>query len=603
MRLGLLCQPPARYSGRAAADEHGLETMTDAAAPAAYTVLARKYRPADFDQLIGQDALVRTLTNAIEADRVAHAFMLAGVRGVGKTTTARIIARALNCVGSDGTGGVTARPCGECEHCRAIAEDRHIDVLEVDAASHTGVDNVREIIDSVRYAPASARNKVYIIDEVHMLSQAAFNALLKTLEEPPPHVTFVFATTEIRKVPVTVLSRCQRFDLRRIDASALIQHLSEIAEKERIDVERGALELIARAAEGSVRDALSLLDQAATHGAGAVTVETIRDMLSLADRAGVLDVLERLLSGEAAVALAAVRAQCDAGAEPLTILQQLLSLTHWLTRLKVTPEAEREVAVTDEEQARGREMAERLSMPALARAWQLLLKGLIEARDAPEPLAALEMVMVRIVYAAELPSTVELVGSIVDAGSNAGSQTPPPKPTPGKDAAAAQAAPGGMDIAAPSPPKTRDGGPVRASEPPAPMPNDFKAVADLAKAKKEMRLYATLQNDVHLVSFEPGRIAFRLGRSAPADLAPRLSAMLGKWTRERWIVTAVETSGAPSLGEQEETAADDHRAAVARHPLVARVLEEFPGAKIEGVRDLTPPNGFDGAIVEEREDQ
>ena len=577
--------------------------MTDAAAPAAYTVLARKYRPADFGQLIGQDALVRTLTNAIETDRVAHAFMLAGVRGVGKTTTARIIARALNCIGADGEGGITASPCGECEHCRAIAEDRHVDVLEVDAASHTGVDNIREIIDSVRYAPASARNKVYIIDEVHMLSQAAFNALLKTLEEPPPHVTFVFATTEIRKVPVTVLSRCQRFDLRRIDAPALIGHLIAIAEKERIEVERDALDMIARAAEGSMRDALSLLDQAATHGAGAVTAEAIRDMLNLADRAGVLDVLEQILSGEAAAALAAVRAQCDAGAEPITILQQLLSLTHWLTRLKVTPGAEREVAVTEEEQARGCEMAERLSMPALARAWQMLLKGLIEARDAPEPLAALEMVMVRIVYAADLPSTAELVASIVDPGSNTGGRSPSPEPGAGNDAAAARPAIGKTDRAAPSPPKTEVVGAGPASKPLSPMPGDFRAVADLVKAKKEMRFYASLKDNVHLVSFEPGRIALRLDPSAPTDLTRRLSTMLGAWTGERWTVTAVEASGDPSLGEQEKAAQDNHRASVAQHPLVARVLEEFPGAKIEGVRDLTPPNGFDGAILEEREDQ
>ena len=570
--------------------------MTDAAAAAAYTVLARKYRPTDFDDLIGQDALVRTLTNAVEADRMAHAFMLAGVRGVGKTTTARIIARALNCIGPDGSGGVTAHPCGACEHCRAIAEDRHVDVLEVDAASHTGVDKMREIIDSVRYAPTSARNKVYIIDEVHMLSPQAFNALLKTLEEPPPRVTFVFATTEIRKVPVTVLSRCQRFDLRRIGAAALADHLNAIAGKERISIKADALALITRAAEGSARDALSLLDQAAAHGGGTVGAGAVREMLGLADNARVLDVLERLLSGDVAAALTMVREQYDAGADPCVILQDLLSLAHWLTRLKVVPDGEDGVAVTvaEEERIRGREMAGRLTMPALARCWQILLKGLTEARDAPEPLAAAEMVMVRVAYAAGLPSPAELVGRIVDAESSAGGQSPPgasgtgDRPTPAADPKTAEPAPSQSGGSAPPAP-----------EKPLPSPRDFRAVTELVAAKKEMRLYASLVNNVHLVSFEPGRIVLRLGRSASADLPRRLGAMLHIWTGEPWLIAASEESGAPSLGEQDTAADDDRRAAVARHPLVARVLEEFPGAKIDKIRDLAPPGDLDGAILEE----
>ena len=549
--------------------------MTDAAAPAAYTVLARKYRPADFDHLIGQDTLVRTLTNAIEADRVAHAFMLAGMRGVGKTTAARIIARALNCVGREGGGGVTARPCGECEHCRAIAEDRHVDVLEVDAASHTGVDKMREIIDSVRYAPASARNKVYIIDEVHMLSTQAFSALLKTLEEPPPHVTFVFATTEIRKVPVTVLSRCQRFDLRRIGAAALTEHMSAIAGKERIDVEPDALALIARAAEGSVRDALSLLDQAAAHGGGTVSAEAVRDMLGLADRARVLDVLERLLIGDVAAALTMVRAQYDAGADPAVVLQDLLSLAHWLTRLKVVPDGEEGMAVAGEERERAQEMAGRLTMPALTRCWQILLKGLIEVREAPEPLAAAEMVMVRVAYAAELPSPADLVGRIVDAESSTGGQTAPSGRSP-----------------EPAPPKPAEHG---AAQTPIPALGDFAAVVELVRARKEIRLLAHLVNDVSLVDFEPGRIALHLGPSAPADFTRRLGTMLHGWTGERWVVTASEKPGAPTIGEQNAAADDDRRAAVARHPLVARVLEEFPGATIEEIRDLAPPDAVDGA--------
>ncbi len=561
--------------------------MTDAAAPAAYTVLARKYRPKDFDDLIGQDALVRTLTNAIEADRVAHAFMLAGVRGVGKTTTARIIARALNCVGSDGSGGVTARPCGECDHCRAIAEDRHVDVLEVDAASHTGVDKMREIIDSVRYAPASARNKVYIIDEVHMLSSQAFNALLKTLEEPPPHVTFVFATTEIRKVPVTVLSRCQRFDLRRIGAAALTEHLNAIAETERIGVEPEALALITRAAEGSARDALSLLDQATAHGGGTVSAEAVRDMLGLADRARILDVLEQLLHGDIAAALNGVREQYVAGADPRVILQDLLSLAHWLTRLKVVPDGEEGLAVAEEEHARAREMATRLTMPALSRCWQVLLKGLIEAREAPEPLAATEMVMVRVAYAAGLPSPADLVSRIVDAESGAGGQAAPATQAGGSNSQATSH----EALTAPAPPAD--------ATPEQPSPRDFRAVAELVKANKELRLYEKLVNHVNLVDFEPGRITLHLGPSAPSDLPRRLGAMLNGWTGEQWLVAVSEEPGSPTLGEQDAAAEDDRRAAVARHPLVARVLREFPGARIDRIRDLAPPGELDGAILEE----
>ena len=572
--------------------------MTDAVTPAAYAVLARKYRPTNFDDLIGQDALVRTLTNAIEADRVAHAFMLAGVRGVGKTTTARIIARALNCVGRDGGGGVTARPCGECDHCRAIAEDRHVDVLEVDAASHTGVDKMREIIDSVRYAPASARHKVYIIDEVHMLSQQAFNALLKTLEEPPPHVTFVFATTEIRKVPVTVLSRCQRFDLRRIGAAALTDHLSAVAERERISVERDALALITRAAEGSVRDALSLLDQAAAHGGGGVSAGAVREMLGLADNARILDLLERLLGGDVATALAMLREQYDAGADPVVVLQSLLSLAHWLTRLKVVPDGEQGVA--EEERVRGREMATRLSMPALTRCWQILLKGLAETRDAPEPLAATEMVLVRVAYAAGLPSPANLVGRIADTESDPGGPVAPRSQNgEGDRASAAPTASAGSDSPPPPSASSPDDSLGVTSEPPSPSPADFRAVANLVKAKKEMRLYASLMSDVCLVSFEPGRIALRLGDSAPTDLPRRLGALLQRWTGERWLVATSGERGAPSLGAQDAAADNDRRAAVARHPLVARVLEEFPGAEIDGIRDLAPAGDLDGANLED----
>ncbi|MBK1678179.1 hypothetical protein CKO38_16165 [Rhodospirillum rubrum] len=383
---------------------------TPASAP--YRVLARKYRPASFDALIGQEALVRTLTNAIDSGRLAQAWMLTGVRGVGKTTTARLIARALNCVGADGKGGVTITPCGVCEHCKAIAEDRHVDVLEMDAASRTGVGDIREILDGVRYRPAVARTKVYIIDEVHMLSTAAFNALLKTLEEPPEHVKFIFATTEIRKVPVTVLSRCQRFDLRRVSAAELSGHFLRIAGLEGAEIAPSALTLIARAADGSVRDGLSLLDQAIAHGGGTVSEAQVAEMLGLADRARIFDLLDALLAGRIAESLDLLDRQYALGADPLVIVQDLLDLVHWMTRVKVVPVSAEDAAVPEAERTRGRAMAERLSMAVLNRCWQILLKGLGEARGAPVPLQAVEMVLIRLAYASDLPTPEEALKMI-----------------------------------------------------------------------------------------------------------------------------------------------------------------------------------------------
>jgi DNA polymerase-3 subunit gamma/tau len=377
--------------------------MTDAPEQTPYRVLARKYRPGDFAGLIGQEALVRTLTNAMASGRVAHAFMLTGVRGIGKTTTARIIAKALNCIGPDGKGGPTIEPCGECDHCRSIAEDRHVDVIEVDAASHTGVDNIRELTDGARYLPVSARYKIYIIDEIHMLSKGAFNALLKTLEEPPEHVKFIFATTEIRKVPVTVLSRCQRFDLRRVDAEVLEAHLGAIADKEGAKVAPGALTVLARAADGSVRDGLSLLDQAIGQAADEVTADQIRDMLGLADRTLVFDLFDHVMKGEIATALDLFDAMYKSGADPVAVVQDLLDHTHWITRMKVAPDAARVSAVSDTERTRGGDMAEALAMPVLTRAWQMLLKGLGEVQGAANPLPAAEMVLIRLAYAADLP--------------------------------------------------------------------------------------------------------------------------------------------------------------------------------------------------------
>ncbi|MGH6885412.1 MAG: DNA polymerase III subunit gamma/tau, partial [Geminicoccales bacterium] len=379
-----------------------------------YRVLARKYRPARFADMVGQEATVRTLTNAIESGRVAQAFMLTGVRGVGKTTTARIIARALNCIGPDGKGGPTPEPCGLCEHCRAIAEDHHVDVIEMDAASRTGVEDIRELIDGVRYRPVSARNKIYILDEVHMLSKAAFNALLKTLEEPPAQVVFIFATTELRKVPVTVLSRCQRYELRRVAQEVLAGYYAKIAEREKIEIESEALALIARAADGSVRDGLSLLDQAIALAGGKISAAAVAAMLGLADRGRVFDLLESVLGGRVAEALDTLGALYAVGAEPATVIGDLLELVHFATRAKLVPATLKDPALPEAERKRGGTVAERLSLAQLARAWQLLLKGLGEVQDAGQPLPAAEMLLIRLAYASELPAPAELMRQLTD---------------------------------------------------------------------------------------------------------------------------------------------------------------------------------------------
>src|SRR5271170_332646 len=407
--------------------------MSDATPQAAYRVLARKYRPSTFDDLIGQDAMVRTVSNGFETGRIPQAWILTGVRGVGKTTTARILARALNYELPDGS---VTEPTIKMPvlgiHCEAIMESRHLDVIEMDAASHNGVDDVRQINDAIRYAPVSARYKVYILDEVHMLSSAAFNALLKTLEEPPAHAKFVFATTEIRKVPITVLSRCQRFDLRRVDAALLVKHLQGIAAKETITAEPEALGLIARAAEGSVRDALSLLDQAIAHAAGPVRAEDVRGMLGLADRTKIIDLFEALMRADLARALAEVREQYDAGADPAMVLGDLAEFTHFVTRVKIVPALADDVSLTEAERSRGRAFATKLSMRVLARTWQMLLKGIGEVEAAGRPLAAAEMVLVRIAYAADLPTPDEVVRTLADVARGNGTATtaPPPRAEP-----------------------------------------------------------------------------------------------------------------------------------------------------------------------------
>ncbi len=522
-----------------------------------YRVLARKYRPARLSDLIGQEVLVRTLINAFKANRLAHAWLLTGVRGIGKTTTARIIARALNCVGGDSSNTApTADPCGQCNHCTAISDDRHVDVLEMDAASRTGVDDVREIIESVRYAPASARFKVYIIDEVHMLSTAAFNALLKTLEEPPAHVKFVFATTEVRKIPVTVLSRCQRFDLRRVEAGRLAEHLDIIAKREDASVATEALALIARAADGSVRDGLSLLDQAIGEAAGAeVTARAVRDMLGLADRERVFDLLEAILEGNLALALEGLSTLYAAGADPAVILEDILSITHWLTRLKLAPDAATDLDLPEAERVRGRSLAEKTAVAELTRTWQILLKGLGETQLAPVPLQAAEMVLVRVAHAAALPSPAALIRGIE--GGNTPAPTTPARST-GRD-------------------------PPKASSRTAP-PETFDKVVALFEDRREAILHGWLSRDARLVRFEPGLIELRPGPHAPPDAAARIARCLEQWTAIPWKVLLSDREGAPTLREQADAQAAATIAEAAKDPLVSRVLEAFPGATIREVR-------------------
>ncbi len=542
-----------------------------------YRVLARKYRPARFDDLIGQEALVRTLTNAIEGGRLAHAFILTGVRGVGKTTTARIIARALNCVGPEGSGGPTAQPCGRCEHCQAIAQDRHVDVIEMDAASRTGVADIRELIEGVRYRPVQARNKIYIIDEVHMLSTSAFNALLKTLEEPPEHVIFIFATTEIRKVPVTVLSRCQRFDLRRVDQRLLAAHFAEISEKEEVEASAEALAMIARAADGSVRDGLSLLDQAMALGGGRVESESVRAMLGLADRAKVFDLFDAVMAGETPGALALLEGLYGAGADPCVVLQDLLELTHLLTRAKLVPETLE--AQPEIERVRGREMAEKLSLPVLARTWQLLLKGLAEAQSAPSPLQAAEMVLIRLTYASDLPTPGELVKAL-QAG-DASRTTVAPAPTPGAGPRALADGSGQSTLAVGAPQAL----PQEEQREPEPRLSSFEEVVALAGACREMSLANQLMKDVHLVHFEPGRIEFRPGERASAKLAGELGKFLQAQTGQRWMVTLSQAEGSATLQAQAAAEEADKRSAAMQHPLVQATLRTFPDAKLVARRE------------------
>ena len=590
---------------------------------AGYRVLARKYRPTNFKQLIGQAALVRTLSNAIDSGRIAHAFILTGVRGVGKTTTARIIARALNCTGHGGEGGPTIDPCGVCDNCQSISEDRHVDVIEMDAASRTGIDDVRELIEGVRYRPVSARYKVYIIDEVHMLSRQAFNGLLKTLEEPPEHVIFIFATTEIRRVPVTVLSRCQRFDLRRVDMAELTSHFKNIAKQESVGIEDEAVAIIARAADGSVRDGLSLLDQAIALAGGTVTAEQIRDMLGLADRNAVFDLFDQLMSGDIAGALDRFETMYRDGADPVIVLQDLLDVTYWLTRVKVAPIIAEASGVPEAERTRGAAMAASLPMPVLTRNWQMLLKGLGETQHASVPMQAAEMTLIRIAYAADVPPPADLVRKLQKNGANAQTQpvpsappqpstSPPTTPMTAQIIPVPQARPElvpdknpdeGQFAAPVFDPDDDSGGDLDADiDAPVEMvesvpPANFKAAVKLFEDNREGILTKHLRHDLHLVRYEIGNIEFRPTEFTPKDMANKLSQHLSTWTGMRWMVSVSQELGDPTLAEQQDAFEAEQLKSAESHPLVDAVRSHFPGATVNRVtvRDTAMAENSTGA--------
>jgi DNA polymerase-3 subunit gamma/tau len=561
----------------------------------AYRVLARKYRPQTFADLIGQDAMVRTLANAFSTGRIAQAYMLAGVRGVGKTTTARLIARALNYTGPGSQSGPTIHMTGMGEHCLAILESRHVDVIEMDAASRTGVDDVRELIEAVRYRPVIARYKVYIIDEVHMLSKQAFNALLKTLEEPPPHVKFIFATTEIRKVPITVLSRCQRFDLRRLDAKALIAHLERIAAAEGVTAEAEALRMIARAAEGSVRDGLSLLDQAIAHCGSSITAERVQAMLGLLDRARIIDLFESVMAGDTTAALKEIEAQHAQGGDPYNLLVDLADFVHWTTRLKIVPAAAADLDRSEAERTRGGRFAQDLSMASLTRTWQMLLKGLAEIRDAPDALAAAEMIIIRLSYGASLPGTDQLV-KIAAVGGAAAPSTSTSDNRPRQhtrsdrfrpEPQAAAESEGTLALNQPSAQSNE--------QPPVQLFHHFRDIIAYVGDKRDIKLKDELERYIRPVRLTSGSIEIAVGPGAPPGLAGELARKLEAWTGQRWMVSISNEAGEPPLREQARALRDSTFLEVRKHPVVKAVLDKFPGAEISDVRDpelLTSPADF-----------
>jgi DNA polymerase-3 subunit gamma/tau len=595
----------------------GLDLGLPPAAPkplqTSYRVLARKYRPASFDDLIGQEAMVRTLENAFRLGRIHQAYMLTGVRGVGKTTTARILARAFNyeLPAKDGRPAVTEPTVHMPElgvHCQAIIESRHVDVIEMDAASHTGIDDIREIIESARYRPVMARTKVFIIDEVHMLSKSAFNGLLKTLEEPPEHVRFLFATTEIEKVPVTVRSRCQRFDLRRIDSDVLIRHLAGICEKEDVRIDDDALALIARASEGSVRDSLSMLDQAIAHGGAhdRIDITNVRAMLGTGDRGRIIDMFESVMKGDVKTALESLREQYDQGADPALVLADFAEFVHFVTRLKLIPESKLDASITQEERVRGASFAKTLTMPVLTRAWQILVKGMQDMKDSPRPLAAADMVLVRLAYAADMPTPDDVMKRLTS-GSPASSPSPSPRPAGGGS--------GGMSATAVARPTmvaqsaAPAGAPQMRAETeqaqPRVMLKSFEDVVALAQVNRDIQLKMALERDVHLVRFEQGSIEFSLEAGASPQLAATLMRRLQEWTGIRWMVAISNEPGAKTLRQVADEKAEEKLTGVRAEPLVRAVLERYPNAEIVAIRmpEAEPAPTLPEPVIETNSDE
>ena len=545
-----------------------------------YKVLARKYRPETFKDLVGQAAMVQTLKNAFKADRIAQAFILTGIRGTGKTTTARIIAKGLNCIGLDQKGGPTIEPCGKCSNCTAIIEGNHVDVLEMDAASRTGVDDIREIIESIYYKASSGRFKVYIIDEVHMLSNNAFNALLKTLEEPPKHVKFIFATTEIRKVPVTVLSRCQRFDLRRIEPEEMIALLQRITKSEGVDVSEDAFRMITRAAEGSARDATSLLDQAISHGGGSSDAKHVRAMLGIADRGRVLDLFKMIMQGDAAAALTELNSQYSDGADPIVVLKDLAEITHWISVSKITPDMNEDPTITPDERTRGIELSKTLSMRALTRMWQMLVKSLGEIAIAPSPIMAAEMIIIRLTHAADLPPTDELI-KIIER-----------KLRPNRNEKSFENQQKPLDTSSANNELTKAKHNNSSNLKIATAVDEevgifnymkFDHVLELIKQKRDVRLLIDIESGLRLVSYRPGYIEFTPTDLAPANLAQRLSNRLKEWTGIRWAVSVVQDGEAQTIIEKKERNAKELETEAYSHPFVKEALVQFPAARIVNV--------------------
>lgn len=554
-------------------------------------VLARKYRPQTFNDLIGQDALVQTIENAIAHNRLASAYMLTGIRGVGKTTSARIIAKGLNCIGPDGNGSMTPNPCGVCKHCQEIAADSHIDVIEIDAASNTGVDNVREIIEGAKYNPVSARFKIYIIDEVHMLSKAAFNALLKTLEEPPERIKFIFATTEIRKVPVTILSRCQRFDLKRLDEETLSAHLKHISESEKADVSLDALRLIARAGDGSVRDSLSLLDQAITQFDMHVSAENVRQMMGLSDRAVLFDLFEFLMKGQIEEALNTLSVQYKSGADSLAIIQDMLDLTHWLTRVKITPALAHDITVPENERVRGEKMAKELSMGALSSAWQVLLKGLDEVKRADNPLQVLEMVLIRLAFLSDLPPLQQVIEDIkknpvmpVEATPN--KPLPIIQPTFSERMTTNHSSPklnaAAYNQSAPLP-ENKQINTANQTESPSKF-SSLEEMASFARSVGERILAFNIEKYIRAVSLTNKELVCAFTPDAPKHLSADLISFLSVKANEEWRISLQKDVQTPTLHEQKEKKLNLLIEELSHEPIVSQALALFEGAKVKSVR-------------------